>query len=151
MKKLLVNTSEKMKKQWIPLIAVTLILSSCLDFDLPNVNGMWQLKTIQSEDGNIQAVDTIFYSFQRQAIFSYTILHEREQQAAVAEVIYGYVEFPGSGQLHLLLDEKEEERGRLEKLLLWEGENKVTYHIVKLNSKRMVLARNNKTYNFIKY
>jgi hypothetical protein len=126
-----------------------LLLSSCVDFDLPNVNGMWQLKTIQDGNENVQTVDTVFYSFQRQAIFSYTVLHEKEKKAATADVIYGYVEFPNLNQLHILLDENENWKKDL--LLLWEGENNVTYDIVKLDSKKMVLFRNNKTYNFMKH
>jgi hypothetical protein len=126
-----------------------LCLSSCVDFDLPNINGMWQLKTIQDENAHVQAIDTIFYGFQRQAIFSYTLLHEKEKTAATAEVIYGYVEFPDSKQLHIQLDEKENWKKNV--LWLWEGENNVIYDIVKLDSKKMVLSRNNKTYNFVKY
>jgi hypothetical protein len=147
-------TLSRMKKRWFFLIITSLCLSSCLDFDLPNVNGMWQLKTIQDENETIQTIDTVFYSFQRQAIFSYTILYEKEKKAAPTEVIYGYVEFPNSNQLHILLDEKEIAKyGKTlnEKLWFWEGETNVTYDIVKLDSKKMVLFNGGKTYNFIKH
>jgi hypothetical protein len=76
-------------------------------------------------------------------------LHEKEKKAATADVIYGYVEFPNSNQLHILLDENENWKKDL--LWLWEKENNVTYDIVTLDSKKMVLFRNNKTYNFTKH
>jgi hypothetical protein len=127
-----------MEKRWIFLIVILFCFSSCLDFDLPNVNGMWQLKTIQDENENTQTVDTLFYSFQRQAIFSCTILKEKENEAATSIVIYGFIDFPDNNQLHIQLDEKE-------------GEIDITYNIVELDSKKMVLFNDGKTYNFVKY
>ncbi|MDR0682252.1 MAG: lipocalin-like domain-containing protein [Dysgonamonadaceae bacterium] len=130
------------------MIIILFCFSSCLDFNLPNVNGMWQLKTIQDENENIQTVDTIFYSFQRQAIFSYTILQEKENEAETSILIYGFIDFPDNDQLHIQLDEKQK---NLAHLLIWEGKSDVTYNIVKLDSKKMVLFNDGKTYNFIKY
>jgi hypothetical protein len=114
---------------------------------------MWQLKTIQDENKNVETIDTIYYSFQRQAIFSCTLLHEKENEAATATVIYGYIDFPDNNHLHIQLDKNQ----KGEKYLLpwnWGEETPVSeliHDIVKLDSKNMVLSHNGKTYNFIKY
>jgi hypothetical protein len=125
-----------------------LIFYACLDTSLPNVNGMWQLKTIQSEDGNIQKIDTLYYSFQRQVIFSYTLLfHENNNYAA--HVLYGYVYFPEEGKMHIQMDRNTNDDDRIQ-LLPWK-DYETYYDIVKLTSKEMVLFSEGKTYNFIKF
>ena len=126
---------------------VILFFTACLDTNLPNVNGMWQLKHIESEDGNIQSVDTIYYSFQRQAVFSYTELYEGNP--STAQVLYGFVYFPEDKKIHIQMDKGYTEAHCISSLI-WRGTN-VTYDILKLNSKEMILFSEGKTYKFIKF
>jgi hypothetical protein len=140
-------------KQIFLAVAIFLFFNACSDGDRPEINGMWQLKTIQNVNKNSQTVDTIFYSFQRQAIFSYTILMEEEGRPATYSILYGYIDFPEEDQLHILLDKNYNGNA---KLLPWNWDvenvtNDVTYDIIKLDSKSLILFNNNKTYHFIKY
>lgn len=123
--------------------------SSCLDSDLPNVDGMWQLKTIQDENGNSRAVDTIFYSFQRQKIFSYTLLTKNAIDQDIARVFYGYVYFPAEDTLHIQLD-KSYDRPDIHDLLLWKG-SEAKYNIIKLSSKELILKQDQETYSLKKF
>jgi hypothetical protein len=107
---------------------------------------MWQLKTIQDENKNIQKVDTIFYSFQRQAIFSYTILTGTSSDLPV---IYGYVDFPAKDKLHIQLDRMYEQTSEPDRML-WKG-MQTEYDILKLTSKEMILEQEGKLFNFIKF
>ena len=61
---------------------------------------MWQLKTVQHDDGSIVYVDSVYYSFQRKVVFSYTVLLNPKQ----AMPIYGYVDMPSENQVHILID-----------------------------------------------
>jgi hypothetical protein len=124
-----------------------LIFASCLDPELPHINGMWQLKTITDSNNQISSVDTIYYSFQRQAIFSYTIINNNSD-APQTTIIYGYIDFPDDDKLHILLDKSYQ--NKYDKLLLWKG-IETAYDIVKLNSKDMILKQDDKTYHFIKF
>ena len=133
-------------KIWGGMIAL-LFFISCNDPDLPNVNGMWQLKTIEDENHVISQVDTIFYSFQRQAIFAYTILYEKENEAPTADVLYGYVNFPSDKQMILQLDKRYHP---LKHRTLW-NDTIITYDILQLSAKKMVLSEDNKIYSFVKH
>jgi hypothetical protein len=141
-------------KYLIALTGILLSLTACLpDNGKPEINGMWQLKTLSDENQNTQTVDTVFYSFQRQAVFSCTLLHENA--AANYSVIYGYMDFPDDAHLHVLLDKGYFERAHLLPWN-WGGDNKaneVVYDIITLNAKRMVLFHPGKNilYSFIKY
>ena len=126
---------------------VLLFFISCNDSDLPNVNGMWQLKTIEDENHVISPIDTIFYSFQRQAIFAYTILQEKENAAATAEVLYGYVDFPSDKKMIIQLDNRYHV---IQSKTFW-NDTIVTYDILRLDAKKMVLSEDNKIYSFIKH
>ncbi|MDR2691501.1 MAG: hypothetical protein LBB73_04280, partial [Dysgonamonadaceae bacterium] len=91
-------------KQLLFLIFTPLVFfATCSDGDKPAINGMWQLKAIEDSLHTIP-VDTIFYSFQRQSIFSYTILQEKESLPATTTVIYGFIDFPDNNHLHIQLD-----------------------------------------------
>ena len=133
-------------KIWGGMIAL-LFFISCNDTDIPNVNGMWQLKTIEDENHVISPIDTIFYSFQRQAIFSYTILHEKENVAATAEILFGYVNFPSDKKMLIQLDKRYHV---LQSKTFW-NDSVVTYDILQLSAKKMVLSEDNKIYSFVKY
>jgi hypothetical protein len=138
----------------LPIFVLIAVFQACSDGDRPEINGMWQLKTIQEENQNAQTVDTVFYSFQRQSIFSYTLLYEQEGKASTTVVIYGYIDFPEQNRLHIQADK--DSRYYENALLPWnwgkeKPENDVTYDIIKLDSKKLVLFHDGKTYHFIKY
>jgi hypothetical protein len=138
----------------LSIILALFLLSTCSDGNKPEINGMWQLKTIRDENNkHTQYFDTIFYAFQRQSIFSYTQLHEREGEAATSTIIYGYIDFPDNDHLHILPD-----KGYNNSIQLlpwnWGKENpynEATHDIVQLDSKNLVLYYDNRTYSFIKY
>ncbi|GHT04089.1 hypothetical protein FACS189423_06250 [Bacteroidia bacterium] len=136
-----------MKKRWFPGIVGLLFLISCLDPDLPHINGMWQLKTIADEGGNVQTVDTAFYSFQRQALFSYTLLNGNMNLPEPTQIVYGYIDFPAENKLHIQIDANQYD---LLFLLPWHDQQ-VTYDILKLNSKELILGQDGTHYNFIKF
>lgn len=130
------------------ILLILLTFYSCLDRDLPNVNGMWQLKTIEGKNQAIQTVDTIYYSFQRQAVFSYTLLNQGKTKATSAVVFYGYVNFPDNNTLSIAMDEiyKDtffDDYPRIEK--------EMNFDILHLSSKKMTLSYNGEIYNFIKF
>jgi hypothetical protein len=136
-----------MKKRLFPGICLFLLLISCLDSDLPSVNGMWQLKSIVDEGGNSQTVDTVYYSFQRQALFSYTLLNGNRNMPDPTEILFGYIDFPAENKLHIQIEEHYKD---LLFLLPWHDQQ-VTYDILKLNSKEMILGQDGVLYNFIKF
>jgi hypothetical protein len=110
---------------------------------------MWQLHTIQDENNRIEMVDTIFYAFQRQTLFSYTIIDE---EVGRSDQIYGYIDFPDNDHLHILLDERFHDCCRP---AIWEVNGKrqiaITYAIVRLDSKHLTLSHDKKTYHFTKF
>jgi hypothetical protein len=124
-------------------IVLLTFFTACNDSSLPDINGMWQLKTIEDANHQTQSVDTIFYSFQRQAIFSYTVVHQDKSDPP----IYGFIDFPDKDHLHILLDTGSEWQ---KEQVLWKEMN-VTYEILLLNSKYMQLSQNGIVYSFNKF
>jgi len=93
-----------MKKILLYSILSVLLLISCelLDqYKNYRLDGMWQLKTVQDIDGSTTHVDTIYYSFQRGGVFSYTVL---ENPKVTIYLIYGYVDRPSDDKVHVLID-----------------------------------------------
>jgi hypothetical protein len=143
-----------MKKLFFFIFVPFAFLGACSDGDMPAINGMWQLKSIEDANRTIQPIDTIFYAFQRQSIFSYTLLQEQENRPATSIVIYGFIDFPAHDRLHIQLDK--DAKYYKNALLPWNWgekspENDVIYDIVKLNSKNLILFHDKKTYYFVKY
>lgn len=73
---------------------------SCNNDTPHQLNGMWQLKSVANEDKTIVNVDSLFYSFQNERIFSFTILKNENH----AEVYYGYINFPTDNSIHIAID-----------------------------------------------
>lgn len=138
-----------MKKIGLLSLFACILFFACSDSDLPDVNGMWQLKTIQDESGNTQVVDTVFYSFQRKKIFSHTLLKKNEINQEIAYVVYGYIDFPTEDKLLISLDEAYRFPYVLENLH-WDNYD-IEYDIFKLSSKEMILTRNHEIYTFKKF
>ena len=105
---------------------------------------MWQLKSVSDENGGLQTVDTLYFGFQRQAIFSYTVMNVSGNSASV---IYGYVDFPENGKLHILLDKRYEKPPSTWR---WK-DTSVTFDIEKINTGELVLKQEGMKYNFIKF
>ncbi|MDR0543222.1 MAG: lipocalin-like domain-containing protein [Dysgonamonadaceae bacterium] len=129
------------------------LLYSCIDFNLPLIDGMWQLKTVEDAGGK-HPVDTIFYSFQYQRIFSQTVLNAKPYNPDNPNAyIYGFTDFSVKDKVTLSLNHGAE-GDYWYQLLIWnvetEGET-ATFDIVRYNSKELILRRNGSTYNFIKF
>ena len=120
---------------------------SCIDSNLPDVDGMWQLKTIEDKTGRIQMVDTIYYSFQAQRLFTFTQLNAGPMQFEHVFIMYGYVDFPAKDRMLIQLDPA---HGLFFPQMPWDLEN-TTYFIRKLTSKEMVLDNEGDIYRFIKF
>ncbi|KAA6302519.1 MAG: hypothetical protein EZS26_001351 [Candidatus Ordinivivax streblomastigis] len=133
-----------MKKVLFPLVIVCALCASCVDSDLPNVNGMWQLKTIEEAGGSSHPVDTIYYSFQRQTLFAYTILNYWPERPDPILLVYGLIDLSVADRLtiHIPNDWKKD--------VLWQ-DSIITYTIRQLNAKKMVLEQEDVKYHFIKF
>ena len=123
-------------------------LVSCMNRHLPDVDGMWQLKTIEDNSGYIQTVDTIYYSFQAQKLFAFTQLNGTPMQFESTFILHGYVDFPSNDHLFIHIDSsKEEYFSRLP----WHS-GSVSYFIQKLTHKEMILENEEgDIYRFIKF
>jgi len=139
-----------MKKFGFYCVLLSLFFISCIDKNLPDVDGMWQLKTIEDETGNTQVVDTIYYSFESQQLFSFTQLNGGFMQYKSAFIMYGYVDFPAKDRMHIWLDTA---HVGLFEYLPWSSLENTTYIIQKLTSKEMILKNEDEgnIYRFIKF
>jgi len=116
------------------------------------LDGMWQLKTVQDQYGNIIPVDTIFYSFQRELIFSFTVL---ENSKVALSPVYGYVDMPSDHQVHVSIDEQaagDYEFQRFLSLSGWSSAD-IVFEIKKYNTSDLVLfdQEYEKTYTLKKF
>jgi hypothetical protein len=105
---------------------------------------MWQLKTIEDADGSSHPVDTIFYSFQRQTLFAYTVLNYWPERPDPILLVYGSIDLSVADRLtiHIPNDWKKD--------VLWQ-DSIITYTIRQLNAKKMVLEQEDVKYHFIKF
>jgi len=90
-----------MKKIW--LFLCLLLPVSCDIYKNYDLDGMWQLKTVQENGGNPVTVDTVYYSFHREVIFSFTVL---KNSTEALYPIYGYMDMPSNNNVHILIDKK---------------------------------------------
>jgi len=115
------------------------------------LDGMWQLKTVQDMEGNKIHVDTIYYSFQRETIFSFTVLSNPKS----AFVIYGYADMPSGNKVHVLIDNKSSGDDDFQRFLRLSGWSyaDIVFHIEKYNKSNLVLfdSGNGKTYTLKKF
>ena len=78
-----------------------LVFVSCDNYKNYRLDGMWQLKTVREIDGKEVGVDTVFYSFQREAVFSYTLL---DTQKFASYPFYGYVDMLSDSKIRILIN-----------------------------------------------
>ncbi|GHV55702.1 hypothetical protein FACS1894182_00540 [Bacteroidia bacterium] len=137
-----------MKKIVLLGLLVPFLLTSCLDADTPHVDGLWQLKTIQIANKTVP-IDTVYYNFMlKRYEFSYIVVHEQSTEPEQARTMYGYVNFPTKNTLNILMDTT---HSIDYSILLWDG-LEVSYNILKLNSKEMILEDKTAVkYYFIKF
>jgi hypothetical protein len=129
-------------------LLLPLLLASCLDADTPHIDGLWQLKSIHTADNRTLPIDTLYYSFMlKRNEFSFITLRDQSTEPEQAETRYGYVDFPTKNQIHILMDSS---YGWEIRLFPWNN-IEVTYNIIKLNSKEMILQDNDETYHLIKF
>jgi hypothetical protein len=131
-----------MKQLLFAMFVPFLFFAACLDSDKPAINGMWQLKTIEDSTHTVQSVDTIFYAFQRQSIFSYTVLYRQEGFS-----IYGFIDFPDNDHLHIQLDKNYYLQAPN---VLWK-DTSIVYNIIRLDAKHLTLLQDGTFYYFNKY
>lgn len=134
-------------------LLLSVLLVSCDQYRDFRLDGMWQLKTVEDVDGNIVQIDTVYYSFQREAVFSYTVL---ENLKYAMPPVYGYVDMPSDNEVHVLIDSRSGSRsGSLEWFLGLSGwsSHDVIFEIKKYNNTDLVLfdEGNGKTYTFKKF
>jgi len=136
-----------MKKHVLLSILLVCLLVSCINSAWPDVDGMWQLKTIKDKTGRIQTVDTIYYSFQAQRMFTFSQLNALPMQFESTLIMYGYVDFPAKDCMVIQMDSSGE--GWFWKLP-WQSKS-ITYVIQKLTCKEMILESEGDIYRFIKF
>ncbi len=143
-----------MKKILFILLAFSFCFS-CSDEPEHRMSGMWQLKTV-NVSGHESRVDTVFYSFQRGVVFSFTVLLNENETL----VSYGYLDFPSEKEMIVSLDTTKNSSGNYininEELVNqygWSNDNKYekTFLIERLSSKKMVLSSEGTIYSFNKY
>ena len=134
-----------MKKIFLILICF-LGLYACSDDVEDQMDGFWQLKTIE-KDGEISQVDTVFYGFQRKALFSYTITSPTDPNETILS--YGYIQYPTENEILITMDPRSVFYD-FSTLTGWEStEEKFT--IESVNSKNLILKNGNKTYFFKRF
>lgn len=133
-------------KKFILSIIVFLSLLSCDDSD-SGINGMWQLKSVTNAYGETNKVDSIFYSFQEKAIFTFTVLKNEN----AANIVYGYSKFLSDDKLSIWINENNLSEEFL-KLSGW-ADYEETFIIDKFDSKSLILTSeaNKKKYILKKY
>ena len=143
-----------MKKVLFFYLLLPVLILSCDGIDQYKsykLDGMWQLKTVQDIDGNKIHVDTVYYSFQRETIFSFTVLNNSKS----ASVIYGYVDMPSDDKVHVLIDDKSSGDDNFKRFLSLSGWSAadVVFNIKKYNKSNLVLfdSGNGKTYTLKKF
>lgn len=130
------------------LITVVCLLAFCgcsNDID-DQMDGYWQLKTI-NEGGQVSQIDTVFYAFQRKALFSYTLTTQSDPNETI--VTYGYIEYPSEKELLITIDQ----HNAFDDFLIYAGWNSYEekFTIESVNKKNLVLKNGNKTYFFKRF
>ena len=81
-------------------VFVALICYSCSDEMSHTINGYWQLNQVTYPNGRIELVDTVFYAFQKQTVFSFTTLINADSTC----ISYGYIDLQEENRIRILMD-----------------------------------------------
>lgn len=123
-----------------------LTLTGCQKELTRQLQGKWQLKTVEAS-GQVSYVDTVWYNFQSEALFMYQIYHVDKDSFSH---MYGYKSHPDENTIHLELTSYPRPVDEFLPLTDWEGRSR-TFTVKKINSKRLVLYGDHKTYEFIQF
>jgi len=143
-----------MRKVLLYSMLSALILVSCENFKNYRLDGMWQLKTVEDVDGNINSIDTVFYGFQRECVFSYTSVPSLQFYP-----YYGYIDMPSDNIIHITMDRRWLHGGNLDKFLNYadwgnaDENGRITFNIMKYDKSNLILSNsgNKKTFTFKKF
>ena len=142
-----------MKKSIFLLLVTIIVFISCSDNIQHKMNGFWQLQEITHPDGTMFVMDSIFYAFQRETLFSFTVMNDAESSS----ISYGFIQYPDPNHIIIAMDTTGLSQGGMTNVdndfLLRSGWNdyRDTFNI-KLNGKNLYLTDNyNKKYSFRKY
>ncbi len=122
-----------------------LIFCSCEDDMQHKINGQWQLKTIEYNNGTTEKVDTIFYAFQKEAVFSFTLLENPNSTA----ISYGYLDFPSDNEIMITIDQNQMFPNFLE-ISRWESYEQI-FQVDNVSSDQLVISDKEKKYIFNKH
>lgn len=140
-----------MRKNLLFAILLLLLFASCDYYKNYRLDGMWQLKTVQDSNGNESKVDTVYYSFQREVVFSFTVL---ESPQFAMYPVYGYMDMPSGNQVHILINNISDDDfiGRFLSLSGWSAAD-ITFDIKSYSNRNLILfdKGNGKTYTLIKF
>jgi len=129
------------------------LLVSCDRYKNYRLDGMWQLKTVEDINGNKTKVDTIYYSFQRETIFSLTIL--KDSKYALTAPKYGYMDMPSNDKVHILIDRANNNKDNYSQFLSLSGWSSydITFDIKNDSNNNLVLfdSGNGKTFTLKKF
>ncbi len=73
---------------------------TCSEETSHEISGFWQLQQITYPDSTTEPVDTVFYAFQKQTAFSFTVLVNPDS----ATISYGYLYFPEDDHVRIKMD-----------------------------------------------
>ena len=141
-----------MKKKILYIILSALLLASCDNYKNYRLDGMWQLKTVKDMNGNETQVDTVFYSFQRETVFSFTIL---ENSKSASYPFYGYMDMPSDNKIHVFMNGISIDPDRIKLFLSlseWSSPD-ITFDIKSNSNSNLVLfdSENGKTFILKKF
>ena len=141
-----------MKNKILFSILSALLFVSCDNYKNYRLDGMWQLKTIQDRNGNEVSVDTVYYSFQRETVFSFTVL---ENPSYANYPFCGYMDMPSDNKVHVLIDSNSAGNDNFKRFLSISGWSSadIIFDIIKNNHANLVLfdSGNRKTYTLKKF
>ena len=114
-----------------------LLFVSCDRYKTYKLDGMWQLKTVKDSSGIETQVDTVFYSFMREVIFSFTMT---ENSKSANYPYYGYMDTSSDNQVHVLITNISNTE-YIESFLALSGWSSadITFDIKKYDSSNLVL------------
>ena len=81
-------------------VLVAFVYYACSNETSHKINGYWQLQHVTYPNGKIEFVDTVFYAFQNQAVFSFTTLINADSTS----ISYGYLDLPEENQIYIKMD-----------------------------------------------
>jgi hypothetical protein len=131
------------------IVVVAAFLSyACSDEISHKVEGYWKLQQVVSPDGDIQKVDTIFYGFQKQTAFSFTVLVSPD--AMYQYYAYGYLYFPESNKIRIKMELNSDNLDAFLQYSGWSSSDETFLIDINGNKMRLVDSKE-RTFYFIKY